>query len=250
MRKVNFKNSRNLNLVGNLHHKSFDSIIIMCHGFTSDKNSRGRFDKLAKSFNELGFSALAFDFSGCGESDNDSLTMDKEVDDLKSAISFVKDNGYKKIALFGHSLGSAICLKSCSTKIVTMVLSGALTDSMKYDWEDYYTKTQLRELEEKGYITEKSSSSERDEIIVDKQMLLDFELVNQKEIFKNISCPILIIHGDNDEEERLLCERSVRGIKLLNNGSKLEIINGANHSFLDHLHILTDLTCRWFSQYL
>jgi hypothetical protein len=41
MEKVTFKNSRNLILVGNFYPSSPENIIIMCHGFTSDKSSRG-----------------------------------------------------------------------------------------------------------------------------------------------------------------------------------------------------------------
>ena len=249
MERVTFKNSRNLTLVGNLYPAVSDKIIIMCHGFCSDKNSRGRFPRLAKKFNEIGYNAFSFDFSGCGESDNDSLTMAKEVDDLKSAIAFIKSKGFNKIALYGHSLGTVICLKCYSPEIITMALSGAGTDSMKYDWNDFYSKEQIKELEENGYLTEKVDGV-RKEIIVDQQMLKDFELVRQEELLSGITCPILIIHGDNDEEERLLCGNSKRGMRLLSSDSRLFIINGANHSFMDHLDKLVDLVSNWMKRFL
>lgn len=250
MERVIFKNSRNLKLVGNLYKSISDSIIIMSHGFMSSKYSKGRFERLAKAFNESGFNALAFDFSGCGESDDDSLTMDKEVDDLNSAIAFVKSIGYKKIALYGHSLGTVICLKCFTPEIEAMVLSGAGTDSMKYDWDEFFTGDQMNELNEKGYITEHNSDQVREKIIVDRQMLLDFELVNQEELLKNITCPVLIIHGNNDDEEKLLCKKSERAITLLSSDSRLEVIDGANHSFLEHLDILIGLAKNWFIKYL
>lgn len=75
MERVIFKNSKKLTLVGNLYPTDNDSIIIMCHGFTSNKYSKGRFERLTKVLNKSGFSALAFDFSGCGESDDDSLNV-------------------------------------------------------------------------------------------------------------------------------------------------------------------------------
>lgn len=34
---------------------------------------------MAESFNNLGYSALVFDISGCGESDDDRLSADKQV---------------------------------------------------------------------------------------------------------------------------------------------------------------------------
>ena len=216
----------------------------------SNKYSRGRFEKLAMALNEYNFSALSFDFSGCGESDNDSLTIEKEVDDLRSAIIYVKSKGYEKIALYGHSLGTLICLKSCTPEIITMVLSGALTGSMKYNWNDFFTKEQMEELKEKGYITEHTSEEARDTIIVDRKILEGFELINQRELLSKVKCPVLLIHGDNDEEENLLYERSKVAINLLSTDSKIEVINGANHSFLDHFDILVKLTVDWFKRYL
>lgn len=250
MERVTFKNSRNLNIVGNLYPSTSESIIIMCHGFMSDKHSRGRFERLAAAFNKSGHSALNFDFSGCGESDDDILTVEKEVDDLKSAIQFVKSNGYKKIALYGHSLGTLICLKSYTPEIITMVLSGALTDSMKYNWSEIFTKEQMQELEEKGYLTEYIPEEVRKKIVIDSRILNDFELINQKELLKDVNCPVLIIHGNNDEEEKLLYERSKTAIKLLSNVSRLEVIDGANHNFLDHFHIVVKLTTKWFTKHL
>jgi alpha/beta superfamily hydrolase len=60
----------------------------------------------------------------------------------------------------------------------------------------------------------------------------------------------LIIHGDSDEEERLLCENSKRGMHLLSNNLRLIIINGANHSFMDHFDKLVDLVSSWMKRYL
>lgn len=250
MERVTFKNLRNLKLVGNLYPSNSKSIIIMCHGFMSNKYSRGRFEKLATAFNECGFSALAFDFSGCGESGNDSLTIEKEVDDFKSAILYVKSKGYEKIALYGRSLGTLICLKIYTPEIITMVLSGALTGSMEYNWNEFFTKEQMEELKKKRYITEYTSEEARETIIIDRKILEGFEQINQKELLRKLKCPVLLIHGDNDEEEKLLCERSKVAINLLSTDSRIEVINGANHSFLDHFDVLVKLAVDWFKKYL
>ncbi|MBS4538966.1 alpha/beta fold hydrolase [Clostridium sp. D2Q-11] len=250
MNKVNFQNSRGLNIVGNLNSVDSNTVIIMAHGFTSNKASRGRFDKLAEALNKAGYDALAIDFSGCGESDDDFLTVEKEVDDLNSAIQFVKSKGYERIALYGHSLGSLICLKCYSNEIVTMVLSGALTGPMKYNWDEFYTKEQMQELEEKGYLTEHTPKEVRKKVLVDKQILKDFEMINQENLLRDVNCPVLIIHGNNDEEEKQLYERSKSAMTLLSNDSKLKVIDGADHSFLEHFRILVVLTIDWYKKHL
>lgn len=250
MERVIFRNSRNLMLVGNLYPSVSEAIIIMCHGFMSSKYSKGRFERLAAAFNKSGYSALAFDFSGCGESDDDILTVEKEVDDLKSAISFAKSKGYKKIALYGHSLGTLICLKSYTPEIITMVLSGAITDSMKYNWHEFFTKEQMQNLEQSGYIIQYTPEEVRKKVVIDNQILMYFELINQIELLRNVTCPILIIHGNKDEEENLLCERSKMAMTLLSSDSKLEIIDGANHSFLEQFDTVIKLVDDWFSRHL
>ncbi|MBA2873349.1 alpha/beta hydrolase family protein [Thermaerobacillus caldiproteolyticus] len=178
--------------------------------------------------------------------------MEKEVDDLKSAIQFVKSRGYQTIGLYGHSLGSLICLKSYTSDIKTMVLSGALTNAMKYDWEQYFMKEQMKELKEKGYITIQRTGTWRHTIVVDKQMLRDFEDIRQPELLQRVTCPVLIIHGNNkkDEEELLLLERSQRGMQYLSKDSRLKVIDGATHSFLEHLELLKDLATRWYVNHM
>lgn len=246
MEKVSFKNSRNLTLMGNLHRAPSRSIIIMCHGFTSDKSSRGRFDRFADVFHQHGYNVLAFDFSGCGESDDDRLEMNKQLDDLQSAISFVKIEGYTEIALHGHSLGTKICLSCYQSGIKTMVLTGALTGPIKYNWEEVFSVAQLEELSQKGYITEVRSEGIRKSIQIDRQMLLEFELGNQEELLKKVLCPVLIVHGNGDEEEKRLSKISRNGMKWLPKQSKLKIIENAPHSFMDHLDTVEELATDWY----
>jgi pimeloyl-ACP methyl ester carboxylesterase len=246
MERVTFKNSRNLTLVGNFHLAAPDAAIVLAHGFTSDKSALGRFDKLAESLNGAGYNVLAFDFSGCGESDSDILAADKMVDDLKSALAFVRSRNCRRIALYGHSLGGLICLKCASPEIVTMVLTGTPTDRMQYDWNEYYSQHQLQELEKKGYLTAKDRTGR--ERMIGRQMLKDFEEIDQRELLKNVTCPVLLVHGNDssNQEELLLLERSQWGMSLLPAGSRLEIIGGANHTFLDHWHRVVELACQWY----
>lgn len=251
MEKVSFKNSRNLNLVGNLHSADSNSIIIMAHGFTGDKSEWGRFDKTAEAFNEAGYNVLAFDFSGSGESDDDSLTVGKQVDDLNCAIKFVLDKGFEDIGLLGLSLGGLVSLKTYSPEknIETMVLWAPVTAKKEnYVIKKKFSPEELKELREKGYITKIMEAGVRKKIIIDKQMIYDRETVDQKELLSNIDCPILIIHGNQDESVPL--EDSKRAIKYLSPESKLEIIEEADHQFTEQLDTIISLTTNWFKQRL
>jgi len=159
-------------------------MVIMAHGFMNNKSSQGRFDMIAEALNKLGFNVFAFDFSGCGESDPDFLNVANEVDDLNSAIEIMKSRGYESIALFGYSLGSLICLRCFHPEIETMVLMGAMTHSMNYDWNEEFTQEQMVELQKVGFIT--LNSVELGTYRVGHQMLKDFEDIDQEELLKDV----------------------------------------------------------------
>ena len=255
MERVTFKNSRNLSLVGYLYSAAneragTETIIIMCHGFGSDQHSKGRFKKMSNSLMEYGFSSLSFDFSGCGESADDRITLDKMIDDFNSAIFYVKSLGFKKIALFSHSLGGFISLKCYSSEITTMVLLGPLTGAKDFGGEKYNSPNQLQEIKEKGYFTFLKNNAIRPRMIVDEQLNIDLAHINQKELLKNVNCPILILHGNNDETELELSEISKTAITMLSKDSKLQIIDGANHNFVEQYDTVVKLATDWFLKYL
>ena len=133
MERVIFKNSRNQSLVGHLYTSKSNSIVIMLHALANDKSERGKLDKVAETLNQSGYNVLAFDFSGCGESDDDTLTIGKQVDDLYSAIKFSKSRSYTNIGLFGHSIGCLVSLKCYTPSIKTMVLWSPITTKIKYN---------------------------------------------------------------------------------------------------------------------
>jgi len=248
MEKVIFKNSRNKTLVGNLFTSRSKSIVILSHALANDKSERGKLDKVAEKLNCSGYNVLAFDFSGCGESDDDTLTIGKEVDDLKSAINFVKSKGFGKIALFGHSVGCLVSLKAYSKEIKTMVLWSPITNKIKYKWNEKLSKEQLQELGKKGYFTRKRKNAIREIYQIDKQMLKDRETVNQKELLKGISCPVLMIQGTKDTS--IPIEDSENALKLLSKESRLELVENADHDFTDHVSELVKLSNDWFIKHL
>jgi pimeloyl-ACP methyl ester carboxylesterase len=250
--RVGFQNTRGLNLVGNLYSAESRRIVILSHGYTSDKDSRGRFPRLAAALNAAGYNALAFDFAGCGESDDDTLHPDKLLEDLRSAIDFVQARGFDPPALYGHSLGSTLSLRAYRSGIPTMVLSGAGTGPMHYDWSRYYSLAQLRELAATRKLTTAAGGEIERTVVVDQAMLDSFANLDSRSLLTPVQCPVLLIHGDSqeDEEERLLLERSRQALQFLPANSRLEIIPGAGHSFDGHYDKVIDLTVDWLKSHL
>jgi pimeloyl-ACP methyl ester carboxylesterase len=248
--KVEFRNNRGLRIVGNLVPAQSKSVVVMAHGFTGDRLHRGRFPRLASALEEIGIGSLLFDFCGCGESDDEKITLEGHTADLEAAIAFVQIQGFNQVASYGQSLGSLICLRAYSPAIATMVLAAAATGPMHYEWEQYFSSQEMQELREMDQVTISKEEGPRRSVVVDARMLRDFEEIDQQRLLMPIQCPVLIIHGDGDHEERRLVESSRNGMRYLPEGSVLAIVHGASHRFENHLDRLVELTCGWFSKRL
>ncbi|MBN6188851.1 hypothetical protein JQN58_18530 [Aneurinibacillus sp. BA2021] len=122
-----------------------------------------------------------------------------------------------------------------------VVLSGALTDAVQYEWDDYFTKEQMHELEEYGMITVHREEGVRRIITLDQASLL-----------QPIACPVLLIPGNHESaaEEKLLLEQSSRALMYLPKKSELMIIEGATHSFIEHMDELERTACTWYNTHL
>ncbi|WP_313757306.1 hypothetical protein [Tissierella sp.] len=166
-------------------------------------------------------------------------------------IEKVKFKNSRDLTLVGnlYSVDSESIIVMChgyTPEIITMVLSGALTDSMNHNWSEIFTKKQMKELEEKGYLTEYTPQEIRKEIVIDKRILKDFELIDQNKLLEDVNCPVLIIHGNNDEEGKLLYKRSKAAMTLLSSDSKsvnsLKIVPVASKHLLTMKLLLAGIT--------
>ena len=87
--KIFFKNSSGTELCGILSSpfsKKNDSVIILCHGFTTSKDGRTN-TELEKKLNGNGLSTFRFDFFGHGESGGnfEDITVSEAVDEVLQA---------------------------------------------------------------------------------------------------------------------------------------------------------------------
>jgi len=238
MEKVNFKNSRGLNLVGQLYPSKNNKIVILVHGWCSNKD-RERFTGLANKISESGFAFLKFDQTSSGESEGDEITVENLIDDVKSAINFVKNNGYNEVALIGESLGGLTTLRILDYSIKVRILFAPVTSQKTNDLEKYEGL-----MGDKGYfIKEKDGNKFK----IPKKYLEERVAVNQEELLSKITIPVLIIHGDNDDKVPL--EASKNSIQFLPQGSKIEIIKGAGHDLEEDYGRVISLTVDWLNNY-
>ena len=103
--------------------------VIYMHGNAGNKNEC--FD-LVESLITNGISLLSFDFSGCGNSEGEWVTLGwKEKHDLEAIIAYLQELGtVSKVALWGRSMGAATSIMYMSEnndKVAASVLDSSFS---------------------------------------------------------------------------------------------------------------------------
>lgn len=199
--KVLFKDSKGNKLSGILSTPVSNAdipIVILCHGLNSSKDSKTNIE-LGNILEKRGIASFRFDFFGHQESEGkpENRTVDAFVDDILSAVSYLKDKGYKEMGIVGASFGglSAVIAASKTNDLKFMALKspgmGKTSRKMPNYKEDFDAKTWFA-------------------------------------AGKEIKIPTLIVHGSADEDVELEFAKSLA--ECIKN-SKLEIISGADHQY-------------------
>ena len=263
MSRVTFRNARGLRLVGDLtavddRGSSGDlalvddpAIVVMAHGFASDRRSRGRFPRIAAALAEAGYASLAFDFTGCGESDDDVLTLEHQIDDLHAAIAYTRALGYGRLALHGHSLGGRVCLAAAPSQAAAIATTGAPTGPMRYEWHDFFSAEQRDELQRSGRVTmPQDEDRARSTVVAGAALLQALVDGDYPALLRGLRCPVLLIDGDGDDEERQALAQARQGLPLLPAGSRVALLPGSPHNLAGHLDEVIELLLGWFAEHL
>lgn len=83
--------------------------IIVCHGFRGAKENSGYLQPFARRLNQLSLMVVAFDFTGCGQSEGQfaDLTLQRQARDLVSVAGYTRQSFGLPISLLGRSMGGS-----------------------------------------------------------------------------------------------------------------------------------------------
>lgn len=233
--KIFFKNKKGLKLCGILSDPTDDKskpIVVFCHGHSTNKDSVS-IQKIAEMLNAENISTFRFDVSGHGESGGkfEEITVSDAMDDILSAVDYVKSLGYGKIGLYGASFGGAASILAAErlSELFVLALKAAVSDYRKLETE--YRGAKLKEWKEKGW-AEYQIGDPRN-LRLNYSFFSDFDNFNEYESAKNIKTPTIIVHGSADKD--VPADQSKKLATMIS-GSKLEIIEGADHKFSEPEH--------------
>ena len=86
-------------------------LVVLCHGFTGNRQGDGHFAPLAEDLAANGIATVRLDFAGCGDSTEPyaNYTLANMAADVDSVIGYMQATyGTGKTALVGHSMGGRL----------------------------------------------------------------------------------------------------------------------------------------------
>lgn len=209
--------------------KNARALIIVCHGFSGRKENSGFFAPFAEELNQEGYAALAFDFSGNGESEGNfaDITLSRQIDDLKTIFYAMSNETNLPIVLLGRSFGASTVIACGGDKLV----QGCILWSAGVFLEDVFRKG-LKEnydiLKSGEKITEKILQST---IELEPSFIYDIEKHDKKmgSYLDAISGkPVFAIQGSDDF---LVAPQSIHLIENHCPNAEIHYIEGADHRF-------------------
>lgn len=218
--------------------------IVMAHGFLGFKDW-AFFPWLASFFAEAGFPVVRFNFSGSGMGpqmdgpfedleafQQDSIT--KQVEDLLSVIHCSTHGKFgpdlpaqKKLFLWGHSRGGAICLLSAAR---TASVKGVATWATISRVNRYLYEVKQAWRKQGFHVFESSRTGQTLRYSV--AFLEDVERWGKDgdlpTYLHNLDVPVLLVHGAQDDS---VPPSESESLAAIHPAARLAILAGANHKF-------------------
>lgn len=211
--------------------------VIGSHGLESSKDG-DKWLVLSPRLCDSGFAFLRFSYRGCGEGQDKSegnfedTTLTGRVQDYRAAIDFMRKTGIngRRLGTIGSSLGGMAVLAAGDEGVRAMVTLATPCEIVRPDDKEYFELGLGRRLRTRFFE--------------------DLRRYDMGEAVGKIHCPLLIIHGSQDEAVPV--EDARRLYRHANEPKRLEIIDGANHVFdaPEHLEQVITLSLQWFQMYL
>jgi acylglycerol lipase len=189
-----------------------DIAILIFHGFTAHS---GAYDMAGRPISSGGYTTFGLDYRGHGLSDGnrgDSPNKERWIADLAESVKYIKDLGFPKVIILGHSLGVASAI--CATDAVPDEVAGLILLSGAYEGKKGLTKPptffQKTKILASSIFRPSFPVVEyyRDGMTGSKDPLFNFNYslrfltmmdVKQLRLPENLNIPVLVGVGDKDE---------------------------------------------------
>ncbi len=230
--------------------QSTDGIVVLCHGFLSNKNSTTN-RTLTRLLNDRGLAVLRFDFYGQGDSEGlfEDVTVTLAVEQANKAVDLVKARNFRRIGLVGSSFGGLVAIHTAAFReeISCLALKCPVVDFAE-ELRLEFGPDELARWMETDTIPDILGGGRRVRL---KYRLYEDSLKQiAYEPASRISAPTLIVQGERDELVPL--HQSRRLLESLGGPKKLVLLPEADHQFTrgEDFRVMTDSITEWLRAHL
>lgn len=233
-------------MVGNLSVPGKKApFVLLSHGLESSKDGN-KWLVLAPRLSNIGFGSLRFSYRGRGEEeksegDFEDTTLTGRVADYRAAIDTLQARqvDITRLGVIGSSFGGMAALAARDERVKAMVVMSTPCNIPSPDGG-----AGLKRALQTGYIELESGNRLR------VNFYQDLRRYNLCQEVQKIHCPLLIIHGSQDT--LVPTADAYELYKHAHEPKRLEIIEGADHSFSkpEHVDIVLSLCIDWLKKYL
>ena len=211
-----------------------DSVAILVHGITSNRDELGLFSGLAAHLSEDGMPSLRFEYRchGISQVQMETMTLLGIANDIEAgARAAISEAGASRVHIVGMSFGGGVSAYWAATTKLSVRSVTMLAPVLDYE-EDVLGQhgalvgERLRDdlgmqLHRQGYV-------EMDGIRYGAAMLNELRFVSGDDGLRRMNCPALIVHGDADSIVPYSSSERVAG---RHKGCDLVNIPGTDHGF-------------------
>ncbi|MBN1541926.1 alpha/beta fold hydrolase [candidate division KSB1 bacterium] len=179
--------------VGMLHSAESSKVVVMCHGFTSNKTENRRlFVEAARDFASQGMDAFRFDFYGSGDSEGDfsDSLVSRNIANLRDALHWVREKGYERCAVLGISMGAATAILAADGLDIDALVLWSPVPDMKRLFESM--------VGDPHGLAETTEVYEHDGWLINRRFLFDALSFDVQKAFAGLIPPKLVIQGTGD----------------------------------------------------
>ena len=213
-------------------------LIIFVHWLTSSQDEE-MFIQWEKIFNKNWFSTLRFNLYGDWPEERklNNISLQDNIDDVNSVLKFWKELWYKSIFLAWHSYGWIANLYADLFNVTWLLMRDSsiwwkwLLDDIYENWNGWH------------YINWWDGYKHH----ISEKLYKDFQIPSEKflEKISEINIPIKIIWAED-----WLAEVAKKYYEYANKPKELDIIQGADHRFLDWwMDELLSISLKWMNKF-
>lgn len=224
--------------------KSNFPMVIICHGFTAQKE-QPLLKYLADDLEAAGIASIRFDFNGHGKSEGNfqDMTVLNEIEDAKKVFEYVRDmRGVTSVAIAGHSQGGVVTsmvagqLGVENFKAIALMAAAAVLrdDAIRGNiFTDHYDSINPPE-----YVKIFNGLKLGRNYIKTAQSLPIYETA------ANYQGPVFIIHGLSDIV--VPYTYSLRYQEIYNGSAQIEFLEGFDHGFTQNEKLVARKVADYF----